>query len=342
MTAILKPPFADNSTLAAYDVCPFQGYAIEQALVPNESPEMAAGTAGHAVLAELIDEFREIGRLQPMQRDLGDKAEHHPLYRWDSAVSGLIRTRPDVMPETIRGLARGVWGLANLLNDHHRVDVLRYQGGQGDASGQVTRKLGDSLITSELDLLLRTRAANVLHEVDFKTGQTHWMVTDVDCFQFQCHNWLLRETYPQLDKLLVQVYPTRYTLLDPVLFTNEDADAFEWRLLAILRERDETYVAAEVGKPIATRPGECCLRCPAVTLCACALDSAKELADDPAIYALRTMVWQEAIEKRVDAQIEHVRAHGPIALPDGRTFGVAPSREAKPRRDQYKIFGGRE
>jgi hypothetical protein len=164
----LPPIILDRSTLERWGVvCPHQGWHCDRGGVSSGSTDTVVGDEVHKILAEACRMRQEEST---QLRDLVDYM--------DTAAQV---SRPDVQPLVISSLKRAAWPVARLLcqhgngSDRHPDDLIAYDGGREDRSGQLAADLipadderGAVRLTSELDLLLATASEEELDWCDWK------------------------------------------------------------------------------------------------------------------------------------------------------------------------------
>lgn len=284
----------DRSTAEDYSICPFMAFAKETKLVEDESLASLSGTAVHAALAALIDAY-------VMGADL----------HTDYAMQDALMARPDIQPDVLDGLRPSLWQITQCLRDYRPIDILRYQGGAGRRSGQMTRLICPGVVgTSEVDLMLATGAPTAIEIVDFKSGHTpHSTATIRRQFQFRFHAWLAFGNYEGLQECFYSVWMTRLGhRTGLVRFDRQDADDMQWRLREIVRVREE----AHAGNPACWPAADRCPSCPALRICPKADPMSMEIATDPAAFAEATFVQQCAVDAQIAALKDYVKGHGPI------------------------------
>ncbi len=200
-----------------------------------------------------------------------------------------------------QGLPRpSTYAIGEFLRERNPADVRAYQGGEGQQNGQfavellpATRDRGAVIATSEIDLLLSGTSTQELWEIDWKSGYRPWTSDDVkSAFQFRMHNWLVMNTFPELEQLHVTVWQTRFNRRTPrVTFTRKAAMNFQGCVEMAWRARDKVfrYVASHDDKEPwpdeFTWVGDHCDFCPAYKACP-RIKAAKiaggNLRDDPA------------------------------------------------------------
>lgn len=125
--------------------------------------------------------------------------------------NNLLSARPDVQPAVLSAFRGGVWKIADLLCGLHPENILRWDGGSGDHSGQLAWDISGVRLTSEIDLLHAHHASpEVICEVDWKSGHKQWSATDIQqSFQFQTHAWLIFNNYPDVSAVETRILNTR-------------------------------------------------------------------------------------------------------------------------------------
>lgn len=256
----LALPVADRSSLENCSECPRMARAVELGVVQHVNFAMSSGCAAHDALGETIDEYVS----SQGQMGVTDLA--------DFLVQRAAASRPDLQPDVLKALRFSAWPIAKYLNSIHFANVLRWDGGQGEHSGQMTYEMADLGwgVTSEVDLLHAGPSPVVIHETDFKTGNDRWSLQDVaDSFQFQTHALLGFKNYPDVEAIEIGVWNTRLNQRTyPVLFKRENLYHLEYRvhsaMLAWIMTRDKSPEECEPWPGV-----EKCQRCPFAAKCDC-------------------------------------------------------------------------
>lgn len=320
----------DRSSLERCDVCPAQAKFVADKRVITASHETDVGNAVHEALGELTTEYVE-SRGQIGVTDLVDTARQL-----------LCASRPDIQGDAIAAVRASLWAWAKHIHGIHPENVLRWDGGKGDRSGQLAWDIDDLKVrvTSEVDFLSTGRAPEVVNETDYKSGRKVWTAADVeDSFQFAMHAWLILENYPEVQLVNIRVWNTRLNSLTyGVHWKRDDLYQLQYRIRSSvqnwLRYRD---VPAEDCPTWPTV--EKCQFCPAAALCPAVPADIQRFAADPA-GLVETMV---ATQAKLDALAEiakgHVTATGKdIITASGAAFGIGkPKRQTKPRQSLYSI-----
>lgn len=307
----------DRSTLERYATCPAQGVIMDSGELLDSSSMTASGEEVHLALSRTTQEYVDAqGHIN--KRDLAQ-----------TALGWLRAARPDAQPAALQAAAGIVFPWAELIATKDVSAILRFDGGEGDRSGQLAWDIEDLgvRITSEVDLLLGTPSPQVVQEIDYKSGWKRWNESMVrDSFQFQLHAWLIWHNYESVDAVAVRVYETRSRRL---------TYSIEFR-----RERDyaaiNTRVRSAAGEwfmhagndpdKVPTWPTvEKCAICSAAIRCPAALHVREFCADAPsAIDELQVLeanqtYWKKvagacvddvgAFAARLDGAIEKITAH---------------------------------
>ena len=331
----LPPVMLDRTPLERYQLCPFGGWAVEAGFVQDVSPAADSGTEAHDVLAGGIHDYA--------------MASADPREYWWNAMK---QARPDVQPDVIEALKRCTWTMFQFLKDRNPRDIMRYQGGQGEQSGQIawpllpaTETRGALMVTTEIDLLLAGVSEEELLEVDLKTGHTIWTAADVKAsFQFNTHSWLIFNNYPAIKYLHVRIFMTRMNAWSPtVTFTRRMAMDFAGVLLQAVEYRRRMFALADkvrehdllgdvaggsagwsamVGAMDAAAKAEGfnyawpaekkCIQCAATQLCPCVLLPAWQLHENPVAFCEHTAAMAIAVQERLDQQQDYVEKHGNV------------------------------
>lgn len=327
-------PRLDRSTLEGYATCPHRQRLVET-VVKSTGPEAISGSEVHRILSDLvtcyIDAGADMGRDEIMERLWG----------------GMRTARPDVQPDVIDALRPSVWTLATFfMGDPKATEtekrrgvlpsaVMRYDGGFGDQSGQLSAELKgvNAVATGEVDLLLATTVKEVVELIDWKSGhKIHTAETVADSFQFQDYAFLVMETYPDVQEVRTKILNTRsgnwtYT----VTFPRSRLDSYRSRVeqaAAHWSRWHNTPAEKTEAWPIRDK----CEKCPA--LAACRFADADIAQDSESM--LRTFVALEqrasAIGKTLTARVKETGAD--IRLADGTAYGLF-NKPTKPRPGLY-------
>ena len=319
----------DRSTIEAYAACPFQGWAVETGAVDTNSAAAQAGTEVHAVIGEALDWYATNG--------------HPPR---DYLEQERFKMRPDVSADALAGLRKSIYGLDRLITARNPDDLLVYQGGTGERSGQLavellpaTQTAGAIYATSEIDLLLAGASAVEVDEIDFKSGQTEWTAAKVRAsFQFNLHAILIFARYPDCQAVNTSIYMTRFNrLTNPVSFTRAGSEPFTGRLLQALEYRRIALAAvAEGGTAEAWPLPDKCGLCPAVLMCPAAFAPCGEIARDPVRYAKNTHVLELFVGARKNGLRDYIEAHGTITDGEGFAYGKPDKVDKRATAAAYK------
>lgn len=189
----------DRSTLELWATCPAQAKMVENKRSIHESVPLLVGCEAHDALSRTLRTYMS----EPLQ--------FNPYEVREELTVQMLRSRPDVQPKVIENLQRMVYDWAQFILSIHPENILRYDGGDGGRSGQLAydiEHLG-CRVTSELDFLYAGDSPDVLHEVDYKTGNTPHTVQSIKhSFQFQHHAALVLNTYPEIKALEVVIWRT--------------------------------------------------------------------------------------------------------------------------------------
>lgn len=150
-------PTFDRSELELWASCP-QSAWLRKKHRTSVGEIAEAGTQVHDAISRCIDNYIAAqGMIGP--QDITNNLERE-----------LWAARPDVQPETLAAMRRSVWSFGRFLSDNHFKNILRFDGGLGDQSGQLTHEfegLG-CRVTAELDLLLASPAKQEVDVYDWK------------------------------------------------------------------------------------------------------------------------------------------------------------------------------
>jgi hypothetical protein len=222
----------DRSTLENWAKCPAMAAWIDSGQVNTSSDIANAGEEVHKAFASVIEEWTEQNS-QCTQRHLRDFCD-----------AALRYSRPDVQPEVIRAARASVYAWAEFLRGSFdgegergvaHENIMRYDGGEGEKSGQLAFDLHDLKCrpTSELDVLISVHhTQELLWEIDWKTGnKMHTAEMVRDSFQFGFHAVLVFHNYEDVNGLRVQCWNTRKNRRTfTVEFRREDLPKYEERV----------------------------------------------------------------------------------------------------------------
>lgn len=304
----------DRSTLERYSTCPAAARFIEAGMVLDSSLAAASGEEVHQAIGRAITSYVD-SRGVLSTADVRGELE-----------ANVLSSRPDVQPDAIRGLLRSVWGIAEYITKRHPDNILRWDGGDGDRSGQLAVDLpGLCRVTSELDLLHATPAPKVLGEVDWKSGRGAFGIDRIaDSFQFQVHAWLVLSTYPEVDCLEVRVWHTRSGFAQyPVSFARKDMPKWTARIRAAVGLWWTHRLTPPTEAP-AWPAVEKCRLCPAAAVCPAGVAGAGVAANP--VQAVDNLIAMEAAAEQQATNLRaYVEAHGPVQGTGGEWFGVKPA-----------------
>jgi hypothetical protein len=326
---------ADRSALEMMSVCPAQARYVASGAVNNSSQLANSGQELHDCLSQAIASYVDSGgQLTPT--DLMAEVEN-----------AAFRSRPDVHPDVIRASKPILWSWSNYVAQLHPFNILRFDGGQGDRSGQLAFDLNDLRlrVTSELDLLHAGPAAEQLHEVDYKTGHKLWSARDVrDSFQFMLHAALVFENYPDVQSLEVRVWNTRLRRMTwGVEFDRRKLGEFRSRLYSVAKFYAQWQDAPPDEAP-AWPAVEKCEICAAAALCPLAGRDVGQVHEDPAGFVDRMVAVDAKLKSMRRLASAWVKATGEdIVTPLGNAFGVGkPKANREPLKSIYRVPRGTE
>lgn len=322
-------PVLDRSTLNDEANCPQQAALMRLGYAIRENEMLNSGIEAHEVFSLAVNEYVEMG---------GDV---RPGSLVDAMVGAANFSRPDCQPSVIDAVRPSMWAIANFLcNDVHPNNILRWDGGKGERSGQLAWDPGypSVRLTAEIDLLYSGAAAKVLHSIDWKSGRAHWTATDVSkAFQFQMHAMLVFMNYPEVDCLEVSVWNTRSNQKTyPVQFERKNIDAYKGRVIraAVLWSKNREL---PIEKVEAWPSIEKCAECPVANHC----NRIHQKHRDP-VNLLRDLIVLEGASDAIKKQLGGiVKSTGKdIIAPNGDAYGQGKvSTRAKPNA-LYKVGGG--
>ena len=324
----VKLRVVDRSDLERMD-CPSGAAFVDSGIVLNRSIDMDSGNAVHDAYSSATRQYVQSG------------GALNAAEVTEEAKTGLIwDTRPDLIWHAWNGFSPSMKAWGWFLTKIHHENVLRFDGGDGDRSGQLAIDFPDLGLrcTSEVDLLYAGRSPDLLHEVDYKSGFQRWGLADIEnAFQFRFHAALIFHNYPELPAVEIKVWNTRWnSLTDGVVF-RRDWD-FEVLLMEVRRKAEAfaKYAGKSPDEVPAYPDAKRCLRCPAVTVCVLSKHLAEPIAD-PERYLMDTAAMQRTVEARLDLLKEYRNRTGSdIVARDGTCFGLdKPKANRKPSMAMY-------
>ena len=311
----------DRSTLEQWSVCPMQAGMVEAGKAIRESEILNVGVAAHEVLGRATDEYIAAAGAITDPRELIGVVEN-----W------LSDTRPDITTKVYHALRPSLWAWSSFILDRRPSNILRYDGGAGERSGQLSYDI-DSLsvrVTSEIDLLYAGPSPQVLHETDYKTGHAHWTVQDVkQAFQFQLHAVLIFANYPKVDCVEISVWDTRKNRRTfTVPFFRSEADMFRWRINKTIGVWHQERSKPELSR-LTWPEADKCAACPVAQLC----PRCTSVTTDPVALLESLIVLNSAranVMKQLSATVK--RTGRDVVTPAGDAFGKCkpPSNNPKP------------
>ena len=194
----------DRSTVQAWGNCPRQAALLATGKINHTSHAAALGDAAHQCFGDTVDEYIARGDTWMTPSD---------LKKWVEGAA--LASRPDVQPEVIAAIKYSTWAWANFICGINHANILRYDGGEGDRSGQLAVEWPElsALITSEVDLLCAGDTPEILEETDYKCGdKVHLEASVKTGFQFHFHAVLVFHNYPDAQELRVRIWNTKKNL----------------------------------------------------------------------------------------------------------------------------------
>lgn len=320
-------PVIDRSTVETWGKCPRQAAFIESGDFGTAGDAAASGQEVHDAIGLAITDYIESGG------NLGTSEIR------DCIVEHVHGSRPDVQPDAVDGLVRYAWQIASLISDHNPANILRYDGGTGERSGQLAADFGDVRLTAEMDLLLATESPQVIALHDWKSGRKYWTHSTVSTsFQFQFYAWLVLKNYPAIECVEVRVHNTRsHSSSWLVEFQRRDMDQWSGRISRSLTAWRE-YHGEKPADTVAWPTREKCRLCDAAAVCGAPDADIAEARRDPAAYLRWTLQQQQAVATRLEHLGAIVEETGqPVKTPEGDCYGFAPQK-ASSRKPAKKIY----
>ena len=311
----------DRSTLERWAHCPQQAWLMARnRTAVGEIAE--AGTQVHDAISRTIDNFIAAqGMIGP--QDLVNLLERE-----------LWAARPDVQPEAIAAMRRSVWSFGRFLNEHHFKNILRFDGGIGEQSGQLTHEFEEMCrVTAELDLLLSSPAKEEVDVWDYKSGWKQWRAADVKkSFQFQMQAWLVFENYPNVEMVRVTIWNLR-----------ENRQTYSVEVLRKDKMEYEVRVRSAAGialtnSQLPLRPDgwpttEKCPLCSVAALCDVGDQVLIDIDTNPEVWVDRLVALDARVSSITSLLSDVVETRGSdIEAPSGARFGTRKKKkETKPK-----------
>lgn len=307
----------DRSTLERCDNCPLQARLVHEGNGKVASAIAAVGTEVHAALSRALDLYVESGG-NISRDDLRDLV-----------FTELMSARGDVQSEAIRAFKSTVFLWARTFAGLPAQAILRYQGGQGDRTGQIARdiEIGKQTyrVTAELDLLLATKSREVLEDHDYKSGWAQWTEQKAaDAFQFQLHWWLVSHHYPEVQRMDVRVWDTRRChVTQRVSFDRFDLDAIGSRVRGAVGRYERMLAGDHPARPFAEK----CEICSVASVCP---ETDKDITEFDPVQLTDWLALVEsksaAVRKRLSAYVDK---NGDIVTPSGNAFGTQKPKSSR-------------
>lgn len=318
-------PVLDRSTLETWAECPRRAALSRD--IKSASLIAATGTEVHDAIRQTLDSFVGSGGALS-RRDLVDET-----------TNNLYGARPDVQPDVIAAAKYAIWGFADILANIHYTAVMRYDGGTGNLSGQLTMDIAAGCrVTGAVDLLLATASKQVVELWDWKTGYKRWTEADVSqSFQFQMYAALVLDHYPDVECVRTRIFNTRTNSPTySVDFTREKLPQYRARIshAAGLWWQHHKQPADKVP---AWPARDKCDTCPVIARCTAADADLREVDASPSDL-LATLSHLEmrskAIAKRLAVVVQ--RTGQDVRTDDGTCFGFGkPKADRKPTAAMY-------
>ena len=336
------PLLLDRSTLERYRDCPFQGAACELKLVDTGSPAADSGNEAHDAFSVLVFDYVA----SDGQATIGELVE--------AALTHAASTpRTDVQPDVLDAVRAGVYAIARDImyrpdgQKRNPADILRFQGGPGERTGQVAYDIVTGAprqaairLTCECDLLMAGDAKDELCLTDWKTGRTAWTAAMVRAsFQFNFYAMVIMKTYPDCNRVWVRVWSPRTGVTGWVPFTRRDADDCAALCLAIVINRNAAL--ADPEKAVCWPDSDKCCRCPVVRTCPRAAAPAPMLAAAPEAFLEAFAIRQLQMDADEKAMKAHCKVRGPIQAA-GWVFGLKPPGTSRKTYTLRSVGGNRK
>jgi len=322
----------DRSTLERWSECPAQAKFLKSGQVTPGSLLADAGNVVHDAISKAVADYIDTCGAPEAWQIVEDVVAH------------VKNSRPDVQPNAIQAVKFSAWTVAKWLRSIHHDDIIRFDGGSGELSGQLAWDidLDDAAmrVTSELDMLYATASDEVVEIVDWKSGFKTWTATDIKAsFQFPLHAWLVMQNYPGISEVGVRVFNTRWnSWTGRVVFRRDDLDEYESRIAAaakvMVKYRDS-------DDPPTWPSRDKCRICDAASLCPIVGRDIRSILESPAAFLADMNAVSERLKAMQDIAADHVQRTGEdIVAPDGLAFGIdKPKANRRPQATMYSVDG---
>lgn len=233
------PEILGRSELQDWAECPQKAAQKKRKLVSTGGEPATVGDEVHKLFAEAVKSRRIHGTLpHDLRNDLSVGAEN---------------SRPDVQPAVIDAVKYATWKFVDIITTlpdssekRNPEDLLRFDGGEGEMSGQLAADMevdGATVrLTCEVDLLMSTVSIEELDLWDWKAGRKHWNATAVrSSFQFQFYAWMIFRVYsgangPAAQRVTVRVFmPALSETTAAVTIHRRDMNAIGQRIKSAVR-----------------------------------------------------------------------------------------------------------
>lgn len=315
----------DRSALEPWATCPTQGYLLASGKLTGEPLDV--GSEVHGIISAAVAERQENGAQPRELRDLMSTASYD--------------SRPDIQPRVAHVVKIASWSIVQLIcfkdsnNERHPDDLLCYDGGKDDRTGQIAEDLevdGTAYrLTCELDALMATDSPEELDYLDWKSGWTHWTASDVRVsFQFQFYAWVMLNRYPKVNRVRIRVFMCGESSSTGVVeFDRKDMYLWQRRIMSALRLRASYKAAESAGDVEAWPQPDRCATCPVAVRCAEAARDDVEVAVDPENYLGRYIAMDAATSKMKAILTVYTRKLGHDLEAGGNAFGCNRPKAAR-------------
>lgn len=319
-------PVVDRSRLQSYATCPLQARLSEQ----------RKGTVGEdAEIGEQV--HRAFGRV--VQCLLDDHNMHRSAIA-ETFERELQSSRPDLQPKVIDAAKASIWPLASYLAEINPLNVLHFDGGQGEKSGQLSCDI-EALqfrLTRESDFVHATDSTEVLRVLDLKSGRKQW---DYDAvlseFAFAIDAYLLFQKYERVQVVQIAVWMTRFGHRTPFVDFSRRRMADIYGQILTAYDALARNERAPIEKVEAFPTEEKCRICSCAASCRLA---EAEFATDPAILVDQLIASEarvKALEKRLSAVRDETGRD--IVSPNGNAYGTEKPSSRKKTKSAYSVKG---
>ncbi len=322
------PPRLDRSTVERWGICPAQAALHEAGKATAVGQAAEVGQAIHDAISAGVSEYITTPM---MPGDLKKELEHN-----------LLAARPDVQPEAVAAASGALWKIVDLVKGLNPLNIIRYDGGEGEKCGQLSHDAFGARLTSEVDFLYADEdSIEVINEADWKSGHKFWTAADIRAsFQFNFHAFIVLNNYPQANCLRTRILNTRFNCWSwSCEFRRSELPKIAARIASTVAIWQQ-YRDLEDFSPPAWPTYEKCRLCDVALACPACSEPLREVKDNPTL-AVDQLIALEAKVKKLRSLIA---GHGDsldadVLSSDGKmSFGRRQPKSAPKRKPAPKLY----